>query len=135
MVARSFFIAGGGAAGCSASGTPLSWGAAITTGHIASSGEQSKQWIMPQLLMIVEALIPQSDPHHTLSQQLQRGELHQLRIAMISECPHERLEISKPLIDFPQQQPASVRSDRSAIKSCRNLPSPLSLNMSLKQQH
>ena len=80
--------------------------------------------------MIVELFIPQSDSRHPLRQQFQRGELDELRITIISERPDERLENAEPLIDFPQQQPARVRSDRSPIKRRHNFASP----MPLKQQ-
>ena len=58
----------------------------ILTRHIAFTDQGGQQWIGPQLVVIVQVFVAQSQGKHALLDQFQRGMLDQLRIAEIVEA-------------------------------------------------
>ena len=81
---------------------------------------------MPQLFMIVEVFITQSDTPDSLPQQFRDGELTVLT-AMIRETCGKRSKNTEPLFHFPQQQSTAVGRDPATIKCCTNFSPPVTL--------
>jgi hypothetical protein len=72
---------------------------------------------MPQIVMIVQIFVPQTQPVHALSNQFFNRVLDPPRIAMINETVSKPSNDSSREFDFSQQQPAAVGCDRSSIES------------------
>jgi hypothetical protein len=104
---------------------------AVLSGNVAATGHQCQQRVMPQLLMVVEILVSQSNPPHTLSQKFFDSEFDRIRTAVVSEGLAERPQDAEPFFDLPQQQSAGVRRDPPAIERRRNFPPSVSLEQQL----
>jgi len=71
---------------------------------------------MPELFVIVEVFIPQSQRHHPLQEKFLDGEFDEFFVPMIGETPGKLPDDAEPVLDFPQEQPARIGGDGSAIK-------------------
>ena len=72
--------------------------------------------IVPQLLVIVEILVPQRHPKHPLPDQRPHRVFDQLRVALIDEAPSQPIDQPDRLIRAPQQQRSGVRAHRPSVE-------------------
>ena len=75
---------------------------------------------MAQLVVVVDILVTQGDPEHPLPNQRRNQMLDQFGAAMVDEALREAIHQPDYPIRRSQQQPASVRGDRPAIKVTNN---------------
>ena len=80
------------------------------------AGEDRHHRIVAQLVVIVDILIAERQPKHTLPDQRRHKVLYQLRTAMIAEAPGETINQLDRTIRRSQQQRPGVRADRAAVK-------------------
>ena len=83
--------------------------------------QHPEQRVLAQLLMIVQVFIAQSQPVHPLRNHLQNGMFHSILLAAVQETMRESRQQIQPLIGLPQQQRASVGTDRAAVKPRHHL--------------
>src|SRR5207247_11403114 len=69
-----------------------------------------------QLIVIIQVLVTQTHRISFLRQQIMNRMFNPLLFPVVGETRGKLLEYSRPLLYFPQQQPAGVRTDISTIK-------------------
>jgi len=74
------------------------------------------QRIMPQLVVVVEIFVAQSQAKDSLPQQLLDRMFDQFFIAIISETAGQLPDDARLLLDLPQQQPTGIGGDRPPSK-------------------
>src|SRR5918995_6368189 len=72
--------------------------------------------------MVVQVFIAQSEPVHSLRNHLQSGMLDAILLAAVQETLRESFQQIQPLVGLPQQQRASIGTDRAAVESGHHLP-------------
>ena len=87
-------------------------------------GQQGQQRVVPQIVVVVEVLVPQGDAGDTLRQQRPQGVYPEPGIAVILEARSHPVEEPDEAVDLPEQQRSGVRRDRSAVE-CRGYPAAL----------
>ena len=91
------------------------------------AGQQRQQGVVPQLVVIVEILVPQGNAHDPLGHQCPHRVLRQTAVAVVREaCGHPVHETERP-VDLPEQQSSRVRRDPSTIERGRYPPAPTPL--------
>jgi len=73
--------------------------------------------------MVVEILVAQSQAEHPLRDQIQQRVLDLIRLTAIGEASGEPAHDPGPLLQFFQQQDASVGGDVAAIEAPNQFPS------------
>jgi hypothetical protein len=84
------------------------------------AGQHRHHRIVSQLVMVVEVLIAQRNPEHPLTDQRRNAMLDQLLTAVVDEAGRKPIDHSDRAVRCPQQERASVRRDRSALKVSNN---------------
>jgi hypothetical protein len=82
---------------------PIAGARPALSARICLLRQHSQQRIAPQLLVIVQILIPQRQPVHALGHQLLHPVLNALRLPMIAETARKLLDDSRPLLHLAQQ--------------------------------
>jgi len=83
--------------------------------------QHRKHRIVPQPVVIVEVLVAQRLPEHTLTDQRPNLMLHQLRLTVVPEAAGKALEQAERPVGRSQQQRSTIRADRSTVE-CRLYP-------------
>jgi hypothetical protein len=105
--------------------------APVTTGRIDLTHNRCQQRVTPQLLVVVEILVSQSQGEHPLAEKLFQTVLHISRIAVVGETSGELLQNGPPAIDLTQQEDASIRRQSPPIKRGHQCPAPDPLKLKL----
>jgi hypothetical protein len=84
------------------------------------AGQNRHHRIVSKRVVIVQILIPQSDPEHPLADQRLDLMLDQFRHPDIPKAQREPINQTNRPIRRPKQQPARVRRDRSTVKRSDN---------------
>jgi hypothetical protein len=87
-------------------------------------GQHRHDRIVTQLVVIVEVLIAQRNPDHPLPHQGRHAVLDQVLVTLVDKALGKAINHSDLAVRRPQQQRASVRRDRPAIKTSHNFPPP-----------
>src|SRR5664280_1403316 len=78
--------------------------------------QHRQQRIAPQLVVIVQILVAQSQSVNPLCHQLRHRVFHQFRIPIVRKAARELADDASPLLDFAQQQTPSVTGNASTVK-------------------
>ena len=84
--------------------------------YVPLAGQQRQQGILPQLIVVVQILVAQSDTVHALPHQLADAVFHQVRSPVIAKTGGELAQDSGALFHRAQQQRSGFRGDLSAIE-------------------
>jgi hypothetical protein len=95
---------------------PVLFHAPVISFHIFLAHHYRQCGVRPQLIVIVEIFIAQTQSIGPLSDQFLDRELDESRIAIISKTRRESPDDSRPLLHLSQQQPTGVSRDVAAVK-------------------
>jgi hypothetical protein len=94
----------------------LTKGRAVRSLRLKLAQQRPHHRVVPQLIVIVQVLIPQRHPEHTLPHQRSDRVLHQPCLALIPEALTQSVDQPYGLIHPAQQQCPGIRAHRPAIK-------------------
>jgi hypothetical protein len=94
--------------------------ATVLAGQIPLADQGCQKHVLPQLIVIIQILVAQSQSVNALSDQFLNRVLGQDRRPVIHEAGGELAEDARPLLDLPQQQPPSIGGDPPSVKSSGN---------------
>jgi hypothetical protein len=78
--------------------------------------QHRQQWIIPQLLVIVQIFVAQSQTIDSLGHHLLHRMFDQIRIPIIGEAGGKLAKHPDALLDLPQQQTTAITGDRSTVE-------------------
>src|SRR6185295_9150322 len=102
---------------------------AIGTGGIGLASQHRQEGVFPQLVVIAEVLVAQSNSVDPLTNHLLDTVLNPARAPMIEEAGGEPAKILKAAIRLPQQKTATIRTKSPAIKPGFASPSTRTLKV------
>ena len=85
------------------------------------ASQRSQHRVTAQLVVVVQVLVAERDPHDPLHHQRVHGVFDQLRIAPILEAGRHPFGQPQGAIDLAQQQRARIRADLPTVKIHRHL--------------
>jgi hypothetical protein len=85
--------------------------------------QHSQQWILAELLVVVQVFIAQRQSVHALGQHVLDCVLYQGWVAAIQKALAESIQKIHSPVRLPQQQRASIGADCSTIELCYYLTS------------
>src|SRR5258708_34145824 len=91
------------------------------------SRQRRQQRIFPQLFVIVQIFISQSQPIDSLGDQLLHWMFDQIGVPIIGEAGRKLPEDPNALLDLPQQQTTTIAGDRSTVELRADLASLLGM--------
>ena len=97
---------------------------AVLAAAFELAGQQRQQWIVAQLVVVVEILVSQGNAHDALGHQRADRVLCQAGIAVIGEACSHPVDEPDPAVEIPEQQRSGVRRHRSAVERGGH-PAPL----------
>src|SRR5262249_28078144 len=80
-----------------------------------------QQGVVPQIIMVVEILVTQSQGVNSLRDEVLKGVLDELRVTMIGEARGELLDDPGEHLGLTEQQAAAVGGNGTAVESGDNL--------------
>ena len=95
---------------------PILSATSILTGGIGYLTEHGKQRVLAQGVVIVEVFKAQRQPHHPLLDQRLHGVFDLISVPVIDKTAGLAFQNMCALLDLAQRQPATVGTDRAAIK-------------------
>ena len=88
----------------------------ILASQIVHAYGQSQSGIVPELVMVINILIPQGDPDHSLPQQSWNRMLDPRRIAVVRKTVGQAAGEVPDLIGFLEQDRSGIGGNDAAIK-------------------
>ena len=92
------------------------------SGGIEFSDDRGEQWIVSEVVMVVEVFVPQSQGVDALSEELLGGVFDTVGIAMIVEAGCELANDAGDFFSLSQEQDAAIGGDISAVEIGEDLP-------------
>jgi len=90
---------------------------AVRTPRRQLAGKHRHRRVMPQLVMVVEIFVAESDAEHALADQRRHPVLDQVRAAGIRKASREAPDQADRAIRRSKQQRTRIRGDRAAVES------------------
>src|SRR3974377_889188 len=93
------------------------------TGRIHLSHDSCQQGIAPQIIMVIEVFIAQSQGVNPLSDEMLKRVLDEFRVTVVSEAGGKLTDDGGDFLGLAEQQAAAVRGDVAAVERRENLTS------------
>jgi hypothetical protein len=84
--------------------------------------EGSQERISPELVVVVQILVPQRQAVDPLSDKVLDRVFDQVWVAVVDETGGELPDNPGPLLDLPQEQATGVRTDRPPVERSHHFP-------------
>ena len=84
---------------------------ALRTGRIGLADQGRQKRIAPQIVVVVEILVAQSQTVDPLADEIEDGVLDQISVAVIDKAVGELPQDARPLLDLSKQQAPSVGTE------------------------
>ena len=89
--------------------------------QIVLAHQQRQCAVRAQHIVIVEILVAERKAIHPLRHQRLNAVLNALRIPVVGETGREAPQHAEPMVYLPQQEPAAIRGDPTAIEPTHNI--------------
>jgi hypothetical protein len=89
---------------------------AVFAHGIGLADQDGEERIEAESVVVVEVFVAQAQAEDTLAEKVAQGVFDQIGVAMVGEAACEGVEEAEGLIDFAEEQAASVGGDDAAIK-------------------
>src|SRR5207244_5614898 len=90
------------------------------------------QWVMAQMIVIIQILIPERQSERSLPDHRLQRMFDQQRVAVIAEASGELLDDASPPLGLAQQQPSTIRAELPTIELNDHLTPPQRLETELR---
>ena len=93
----------------------------VRAGQRQSVRRQLEHRIGAERIEVIAVLVAKADAQHPLTQHVRDPLAHLAGLATIRQALRESLHQAEPSLDLPQQDQATIRGNRSAVKAGYNL--------------